>query len=69
MLNIGRAWKVGNGQTILASSSKRAHGLTPILRDEVQLVEAARLRVADLRDPTTNEWMFTNSTSFLFFPA
>ena len=52
----GCAWKVGNGTSILASSTKWVHGSIPILKDDVRLREANSLKVVDLLDPATNEW-------------
>lgn len=54
ILEKGQVWKVGNGNTLLASSTKWVHGFTLILRDEVRLLEATRLKVADLRDLSTS---------------
>lgn len=47
-LNKGLAWKICNGQSLLASSHKWMHALTPIVKDDISLAEAARLKVANL---------------------
>lgn len=50
------AWKVENGHSILASSHKWMNGTTSIFKDDVSLVEAARLKVADLIIEGRHSW-------------